>query len=140
MIVIVQNDQHIVLRLERSEEIIKALTRFAGDQNIKSAFFIGLGAVSQARVAFYNIKDRLYQWQEFKGQNLEIVNLTGNISLKNNKPFVHAHITLTDEQGRALGGHLGKAVVSGTCEIMIMLLEKTISRQFDSETGLWLLN
>ena len=71
---------------------------------------------------------------------MEILSLIGNISLKDDKPFVHAHITLADQEGRAWGGHLaeGTKVFAGEFVIQEYLTEKPLVRHLDEETGLFL--
>jgi predicted DNA-binding protein with PD1-like motif len=69
---------------------------------------------------------------------MEIVSLYGNISLKDGKPFVHAHVVLSDEKGNARGGHLlpGSSPVFA-CEITIEEFEgPELIRGFDERTRL----
>ena len=46
------------LRLERDDELIDSLTRFAEDEHITFATFSGLGAASSARVAYFDAEAR----------------------------------------------------------------------------------
>ena len=95
-----------------------------------------LGAVSKARVGFYNQNAREYQFLELD-RHLEITALVGNVSLKDGQPTVHAHVTLSDEQGNAFGGHLAPGTVIFACEFVIQeLTGDALTRGFDEETGL----
>ena len=40
-----------------------------------------------------------------------------------------------DESGHVFGGHLNRAVVCGTCEMVITLLDGTVERKLDTEYG-----
>jgi predicted DNA-binding protein with PD1-like motif len=84
-------------------------------------------------------KERKYHFVELS-QPLEILALAGNISLKDGQPFVHAHITLSDQEGRAFGGHLAEGTRVFACEFTIQEghAPVTLARSFDEETGLFL--
>jgi predicted DNA-binding protein with PD1-like motif len=61
----------------------------------------------------------------------------GNISLKDNKPMVHAHLTLADEKGKAFGGHLAPGTIVYACEYLIQSFEGAIlKRELDEKTDL----
>jgi len=95
-----------------------------------------IGAVRKARIGFYNQETRGYQFSSFD-HPLEITKLTGNISLKDGKPFVHAHITLSDESGKSYGGHLAAGTVVFACEFALEAFDgPAFNRSFDEETGL----
>ena len=70
---------------------------------------------------------------------MEIVSMYGNISLKNGKPFVHAHVVLSDKKGNARGGHLLPGSSVFACELTIEEFEgPELIRGFDERTGLTL--
>ena len=65
------------------------------------------------------------------------VTCTGNISLMDGKPFVHAHIVLGDPEGRLVGGHLFSETVIYAGEISLQeLAGKPLERAHDQTTGL----
>jgi len=76
-----------------------------------------------------------------KEEALEIVHCTGNVSLKNGNPAVHAHGVFADINGQTIGGHvLSETVVYGA-EIYIQeLLGDPPAREYDEQTGLLLWN
>ena len=55
------------------------------------------------------------------------------------KPYIHLHMSAGDEKGAVYGGHLNKAVVSATCEMVVNILEGTVDRYYDEQIGLNLL-
>jgi predicted DNA-binding protein with PD1-like motif len=68
---------------------------------------------------------------------LEIAACSGNISIKDDSPIVHAHIVLSDENGVATGGHLMPGTVIFAAEASVMELKgQPLVRQVDSVTGL----
>ncbi len=95
-----------------------------------------IGAVQRACIGFYNQQGREYEFITLD-QPLEILCLIGNISIKDNMPMVHAHITLGDRSGKAYGGHLAPGTIVFACEYMIQPIEgAAYVRDFDEETGL----
>ena len=70
-------------------------------------------------------------------QTLEITNLIGNISIKDGVPIVHAHVTLSDKDGHAYGGHLAPGTIVFACEVVVQALDgPSFERGLDQKTGL----
>ena len=68
---------------------------------------------------------------------MEITKLSGNISIKDQAPMVHAHLTMADSKGNAFGGHLAPGTILFACEIIIEKYEGAkLERGFDETTGL----
>ncbi len=126
-------------RLDKGADLLKALEEFCRQENIKLGEVRALGAVSRARVGFYNQAERKYYFLDFD-QPLEILALVGNISLKDGKPMVHAHVSLADAKGNAVGGHLAEGTPVFACEFAIheYTADQELSRQPDAATGLLL--
>ena len=121
-------------------DLLEELNRVAREREIKLGRIEALGAVQKARIAYYDQNSRVYQFIDID-KAMEIVQLIGNISLKEAEPFVHAHITLADESGKVFGGHLAPGTILFACEFIIEALEgPDFNRSFDEETGLPLWN
>jgi len=135
----VKTSERYIVRLEKGESIIDELTSFCQKENITTGFFYGLGAVLSAELGYYNLKTKKYRTKKFNNPH-EIVSLVGNVSIVNNKPFIHAHCVLSNENFECFGGHLKEAVVGGTCEIYLTREEIALERKYDEETGLKLLD
>ena len=102
------------------------------------AWFSIIGAVSSATIGFYNQEKRAYLSQ-IKSEPLEIISCTGNVSLKDCQPFIHAHIELGDKQGKAFGGHLFSDTIIFAGEFKLEELKgKPMERAPDRTTGLML--
>lgn len=125
--------------LEKGEEVIDCLTKFSKDYKVNFASFQAIGAVSFITIGNYKIDKKAYQWMDFKG-DLEVTSLLGNISSLDVKPFIHAHVNISDEGFNCFGGHLKKALVSGTLEVIVDLCDELIKRKFSDEIGLNLLD
>jgi len=123
-------------KLTYGADLLEELTEVCRRENVQLGRVEALGAVSRARLGFYNQQTREYQFFELD-QPLEITKLVGNVSLKDGKPMVHAHVTLADEAGKAFGGHLAPGTIVFACEFILQAFEgPTFERGFDEQTGL----
>ena len=86
-------------------------------------------------LGLYKVNEKKYYSSEYK-EEMEMTSLTGNISVKDNEPYLHFHANFGREDGSVVGGHLNKAVISATCEIIIHRINGVIGRKFDNEIGL----
>lgn len=123
-------------RLRRGSDLLEAVTEICVREKIRLGRVEAIGAVQKARIGFYNQKTRAYEFLEFS-RPMEITSLMGNISIKDEKPFVHAHVNLADDKGRVFGGHLAPGTVVFACEIIMEAFDGPVfERIFDEETGL----
>ena len=129
-------------KLAHGVDLLEEITKICVDQDICLGSVEALGAVKKARLGYYNQQEQEYCFFDLN-QALEITNLTGNISIKDGAPVVHAHVTLSDKEGHAYGGHLAKGTIVFACEVAIQVLDgPEFERGFDQETGLplWKMN
>lgn len=123
-------------RLPHGGDLLDDLTAFCRRKRVFLGRVETLGAVSAARVGFYDQGSKKYRYRSF-AQPMEILNLVGNISRRDGEPMVHAHVTLADEKGRAVGGHLASGTVVFACEFLIEAFDgPAFRRRPDPTTGL----
>lgn len=125
----------IVARIDRGEEIIEKIKEIALKEDIKLANLNALGAVGEFTVGVFKTKEKKYYSNSFEG-DFEIVSLTGTINTMNNKFYSHLHMSAGNDKGEVFGGHLNKAIVSATCEMVINIIDGTVDRYFNEEIGL----
>lgn len=125
----------IVARIDKGEEILDKIKEIALQENIKLANVNALGATNDFTVGVFKTEEKKYYSNEFKG-NFEIVSLTGTINTMNGEFYTHIHMSAGNDKGEVFGGHLNKAIVSATCEMVINIIDGTIDRYFDEEIGL----
>lgn len=125
----------IVARIDRGEEILAALQEIAEAEGIQLASISALGATNDFTVGVYNVDEKQYHANDFKG-NFEIVSLTGTVSTMDGRFYAHLHMSAGDEKGQVFGGHLNRAVVSAVCEMVITVIDGTVDRSFSPEIGL----
>lgn len=125
----------IVARIDKGEEILEQIKNIALKENIKLANINALGAVGEFVVGVFKTEEKKYYSNEFKG-DYEIVSLTGTINTMNQEYYSHIHFSAGDSSGKVYGGHLNKAIVSATCEMVINIIDGQVDRYFDEEIGL----
>lgn len=125
-----------ILRLEKNEEIINTITEFCIKKNIYSGYISGLGGIKNVNLYYYDLRKARYVPKKFEKQGYEMINFTANITLFNNKPFIHAHASLSDSKFRVYGGHLQSAQIAVTGEFYLTTLSEKISRKNNKEFSL----
>ena len=125
----------IVVRIDRGEEILEQLKELARRENITLASVTALGATNDFTVGVYKVEEQRYYANEFRG-NFEIVSLTGTINTMDGAFYTHLHMSAGNDKGEVFGGHLNRAVVSATCEMVVDVLDGTVDRAYDPVTGL----
>jgi predicted DNA-binding protein with PD1-like motif len=121
--------------LEIGEEAVETLKRLAREQQWQAAQFTGLGAVSDAVLAFFNWDTKQYERIPVPEQ-VEVLALTGDIAVAGGEPKVHAHVVLGRRDGQTIGGHLMEAHVRPTLEIALTVSAVPLVRRRDPESGL----
>ncbi|MGI6010005.1 MAG: PPC domain-containing DNA-binding protein [Ruminococcus sp.] len=125
-----------LLRLDPGDEILDSLTLLAEKENIMLAGVQGIGAVNDVAAGVFKTGEKEYLTERFTG-DFEILNLTGNISRQDKKPYLHLHISIGNPAaGVWAGGHLSRALVSATAEITVTKIQGEANRVFDESIGL----
>ena len=130
-----QSGDKFVLSIDNHEEISAALAAFCEEQDIRCGAVYGLGAISEATFRFLDPATKNYVDRTFAEQ-MEITCLTGNISRKDGKPYLHLHLTCSRRDYTCVGGHLLTARINGACELVVERFSCEAGRRFDPETGL----
>ena len=129
----------LAVRVDRGEELLGGLKAACLKHGVKAGVVTGIGATDDFTVGVYDVETRVYRALDYKGPH-EIVSLVGNITTKNGEYYAHLHMSAGNETGALVGGHLNRAVISATSEIFITLIDGTVERETDEETGLNLLS
>ncbi|MGO3751451.1 MAG: PPC domain-containing DNA-binding protein [Peptoniphilaceae bacterium] len=118
-----------ILRLDIGDEVISSISKFAKDNNISLASVSGIGASNDVKVGLFHTKTKEYEEKTFSGEDFEIVSLLGNITEKDDEPYIHLHITFGNMKGETFSGHLKSAIISVTGEIFFDIIDGKIDRQ-----------
>ena len=126
----------IIVRVDKGEDIIKELLSLSEKENILFASISGLGAVNDIELGIFDTSAKKYHSKRLIG-DFEITSLVGSLSRKEDKPYIHVHMSvgnvLTNE---FFGGNLNKAIVGATAEIVLNVVEIVVEREFVEEIGL----
>jgi len=125
------------LVFKRGEEVISTLKSFCQDNGVHWAQFSGIGAVENVEIGYYDLAGRQYVFRQEQGP-FEVANMDGNVTELNEEPLIHAHTVLArcDETLSCIGGHLRAATVALALEVCMWQITQPMSRNFDEETGL----
>lgn len=122
--------------IKNGDDLHNSLTVYCIKNNVKAGLILAVGALKNAKLSFYDQAKKVFIPQNIN-KSLEILSCLGNISLKDGKPFVHAHLTVSDKTGRVYGGHLEKGSIIFACECTIVETSgELLNRKFDKLTGL----
>lgn len=125
----------IFLRIDKGEEILEKIKEVSLKENIKLANLNALGATNDFTVGVFKTAEKKYCSNTFKG-DFEIVSLTGTINTMNWEFYTHVHMSTGDSTRKVFGGHLNRAIVSATCEMVISIIDGTVDRYADENIGL----
>ena len=128
-----------IVRLMTGEEIHASLKELATLERIDVAGVEGIGAVYDAVLGYFDRSTREYL-KKTVPEEMEILSLAGNLSIKESQPFAHLHIVLGGRNYEAVAGHLFEGKTGATCEIIVRPLKGFVKRTLDPETGLYLLD
>ncbi|HEY1870827.1 MAG TPA: PPC domain-containing DNA-binding protein [Chitinophagaceae bacterium] len=123
------------LVLDDNDEVIQSLQDFAKENNLKAGQFTGIGAFSKVTLGFFDFNKKDYLRNEVNEQ-VELLSLIGDITLYKNEHKIHPHVVIGKRDGTACGGHLLKAIVHPTLELIINESPGYLQREMNEETGL----
>jgi predicted DNA-binding protein with PD1-like motif len=134
-----ESPQTFVLVFETGDELASGLLQFAKDQKLASASFKAVGALSSVRLAWFNWETKTYDASVALDEQVELLSLIGDVALKDEDPVVHAHAVIGRRDGTAHGGHLLRAHVRPTCEVVLTESPAHLQKSLDPASGLLLI-
>jgi len=111
----------IALRLDIGEDVHPQLLAACTHFNVNGAFVVsGIGMLRDPELGYF-AGAGVYEKRVFPG-NHELLNLSGNISLRDGELMAHLHAMLADEEYHVFGGHLFAALVGMTLEVQLSVV------------------
>ena len=132
----INNDSKIILRIDKGEYVNKTILEVANFYKLKFGWINGMGAIMDPELGYYDLENKEYIKKKIAGE-FELTSLVGNITLKDNNLFVHSHITFSDINFNAYGGHLFDCKIAVAGEFVISKSPMKIDRRYDEEVGLY---
>jgi predicted DNA-binding protein with PD1-like motif len=124
---------------ETGDEVMAGLRRFLEERPVGASQFSGIGAFSDAVVAYFDWQTKDYLKIPIREQ-VEVLVLSGDVSdEESGKSKLHAHVVVGKRDGSAHGGHLMEAHVRPTLELILTESPKHLVRRFDKASGLSLI-
>ncbi len=124
------------VRVDHGEDVIAELCALARKEEIKSAFFIMLGAMGSAELVT-GPKEKVVPpttvWSKFDDVR-EVVG-AGNIFRENGEPKIHLHGAAGSGKGMVMGCMRKKAEAFMVVEVFIVEMDITAERVFDEKIG-----
>ncbi|MCD4690188.1 DUF296 domain-containing protein [bacterium] len=130
-----RHENLIFVRLHQGDDLFGKLEEICAACDVKVGVVLsGIGMLKQSELKFYK-KQGEYSEVLFP-EPLELVSLTGNIIFQEGEYQFHLHAVLAKPDKSAVAGHLGKAKVNVTNEIVILTSDVAARRELDPTTGL----
>lgn len=121
--------KEFAFRLKKGDDLKKSIEDVCLKNKFNTAIVLSaVGCVLKTNIRLAKALNSLETEEDF-----EIVSLMGTVSCGS----AHLHISLSDEIGNVIGGHLKDGnIINTTCEIVLGVLEEYDSiREFDENTG-----
>jgi predicted DNA-binding protein with PD1-like motif len=128
-----------VVVLSTGEEVMDCLSKFAGQERISAAQISGIGALSDVELKYFDWDKKTYGSIPVTEQ-VEVASLLGDVAIApDGTPALHIHLVVGRRGGAALAGHLGKAHVRPTLEVVLIESPAHLQKVHDPESGLALI-
>lgn len=115
-------------RLTKGMDLKKEIESYVVKNKLSGIILCSVGSLSKVVIRLAGAESILEKEGMF-----EIVSVTGTLS----EDGVHIHISISDEQGNTLGGHLKDGcIVDTTAEVVLEIFDGIkLKREYDEKTG-----
>jgi uncharacterized protein len=135
-----ESPKTFILVFKAGDELAEGLLRFAKEQNLSAASFKAVGALSSVRLGWFSWESKRYEPSVTLDEQVELLSLIGDVAQKDGEPVVHAHAVIGKKDGTAHGGHLLKAYIRPTCEVVLIESPAHLQKFIDPDSGLALID
>jgi predicted DNA-binding protein with PD1-like motif len=133
-------ERSIALVLDRGDEVLEQLERFAVEHGLAASRISAIGAFERAVLGYFDWERKDYVRIPVDEQ-VEVLSLIGDVALgPDRKPTLHLHAVLGRRDGSTVGGHLLQAWVRPTLEVLLIDSPAWLQRRHDPASGLALIS
>ena len=121
--------RNYTFRLKSGQDLFDSIQAFVKEKHIEAGCILsGVGSLTHARIRLAN--------REFSSEydgHFEIVSITGTVSIHGS----HLHISISDEDGKTVGGHFESGCrIYTTAEIVLAAFDHVVyKREFAEDSG-----
>jgi len=118
----IRKGQIAALRFDDGDDFLPLFKHTLEKQGITSAVILsGIGMLRDFTIGWHGPKG--YEKQEFSAPH-ELLSLSGTVNVQpDGSVFVHPHVTLSEQNLTARGGHLFAGTVNNTLEAVLLIPE-----------------
>lgn len=125
---------------DTGDEAMAGLLDFAASNNIDAASFTAIGGFQSAMLAYFNIEAKEYEDIPCDEQ-VEVLTLAGDVARKQDgSRQIHMHAVVGRRDGSTRGGHVKRATVRPTLEVVLTETPSHLRRTYDENVGLALID
>ncbi len=124
-------------RIGKDRDVIPELEKIAKKFGIGGGSIVLLGALSKARLGYYDMERKKYE--ELRLESNGLLEMVGNgfIAMYNGVPVIHIHVSLGDECSSYTGHMMGEGnIVGAVVEYTIFVFEDEVTKVDDEDSGL----
>jgi len=125
----------LVVRLDPGEEVMEQLKGLCKKERVTLAEVKALGALKEFSVGLFNTEEQRYYSNDYS-LPVEITSLWGTVTTQEGETYLHLHLSAADKENRVYGGHLNRAVVSATLEMVVDVMDGVVERELSPQVGL----
>ncbi len=124
-----------VFRVMPGKELLGEIARYCQDNQLDSGVVLGIiGSLQSVSLNFVKTLPAKFETLDLSGP-LELVCAQGTIALMDKQRLLHIHAQVSG-RNTCTGGHLSRATIFSTAEVVIGELDYQITRRLDAYTGL----
>jgi predicted DNA-binding protein with PD1-like motif len=134
--------RHLLVRLERGEELPAALVRALDEMEVKAGWLSGFGVMESMEIAVYQASSRGYGKTRRLDTPCSVTSLSGNIALYDGAASVRLFVSLAREGDFGLETFAGELAWARALSMEIHVVafdDLTLGRSLDERTGLTIL-
>jgi predicted DNA-binding protein with PD1-like motif len=128
----------LVVVMDQGDEAVAALTQAVREHGIMAAQVTAVGGFRTAELGFFD-PDRLDFDRIPVNEQAEVLNLVGDVAETDGQATPHLHTVLGRRDGSTVGGHLMRAEVWPTLEVIVTQVPAELAKRTDPQTGLALI-